>query len=185
MTKRLWQCLQTEDERENVEKEMRIEEEEYREIRENDMRIDCLIGACIAENASNLTDLKADKIIALKYDVMRLCMEPDLQLLLPVTFGEEERIWCRCRPNGLGFPANMRNRSSTSLHIDLDVAIGRREGFGATTGRETISAQDIGFLGVATDEVDDTLSERSRTISGVEIARDKSFDDAGDEKMID
>ena len=31
----------------------------------------------------------------------------------------------------------------------LDVGMGRRDGFGATTGREAISAQDIGFLGVA------------------------------------
>ena len=35
----------------------------------------------------------------------------------------------------------------------LGVGIGRRDGFGATTGREAISAQDIGFLGVATGEV--------------------------------
>ena len=35
----------------------------------------------------------------------------------------------------------------------LGVGIGRRDGFGATIGREAISAQDIGFLGVATGEV--------------------------------
>ena len=88
----------------------------------------------------------------------------------------------------------------------MGVAIGRREGFGAT-GREAISAQDIGFLGVAADEesdgvseggvasdsatdFDDTLSERSRTISGVGIERGKSFgdeggDEAGGEEVID
>ncbi|KAG7008967.1 hypothetical protein G7Y79_00004g015510 [Physcia stellaris] len=74
---------------------------------------------------------------------------------------------------------------SNDLHIVLGVAIGKREGFGATTGREAISAQNIGFLGVATDGVDGTLSERSRTISGVGIARGKSFGDAGGEKMTD
>ena len=56
------------------------------------MRIDCLIDACIAENVSNLIDLKADKIIALKYDVMRVCMKSDLQLLLSVIFEEEKCI---------------------------------------------------------------------------------------------
>ena len=74
---------------------------------------------------------------------------------------------------------------STVLYADLGVAIGRREGFGAVTDREAISAQDIDFRGVATDEVDDTLSERSRTHSGVEIERDKSFGDEGDDEVID
>ena len=92
MTKRSLQCLQTKKERENVEKKMRIEEEENRKIRENDMRVDCLIDACTAENASNLIDLKADKIITLKYDVMRVCMKSDLQLLLSAIFEEEKRI---------------------------------------------------------------------------------------------
>ncbi|KAG7008418.1 hypothetical protein G7Y79_00006g020380 [Physcia stellaris] len=76
---------------------------------------------------------------------------------------------------------------SNGLHTNLGVAIGRREGFGAT-GREAISAQDIGFLGVAADEESEgvsqggVLSERSRTISGVGIARGKSFgDEGGDE----
>ena len=75
------------------------------------------------------------------------------------------------------------------LHIDLDVAIGRRENFDATIDRETISAQDIGFFGVAIDEINDMFSERSRTISDIEIARDKSFDeirdDEKDEEIID
>ena len=92
------------------------------------------------------------------------------------------------------------------LHIDLNVAIEKRESFDATTDRETISVQNIDFLDVAVDEksdevskenvandstidFDDTLSERSRTISDVEIARDKSFDDEKDdeedEKMTD
>ena len=57
--------------------------------------------------------------------------------------------------------------------------------------REAISAQDIGFLGVATDEKsdgvseEDVLSERSRTISSASIERGRSFGDVGDEKMID
>ena len=87
----------------------------------------------------------------------------------------------------------------------MGVAIGRREGFGATTGREAISAQDIGFSGVATDkdsgkgsegvasdsatnfgdEEGDTLSERSRTISGTEFERGESFGDVGGEEVID
>ena len=71
------------------------------------------------------------------------------------------------------------------LHIVLGVAIEKRENFDATTDRETISVQNIDFFDVAIDEINDTLSERSRTISDVEIARDKSFDDADDEEMID
>ena len=70
----------------------------------------------------------------------------------------------------------------------MGVAIGRREGFGATIGREAISAQDIGFLGVAdvaADDEDDTLSERSRTTSGVEIERDRSFGDVAGDEMTD
>ena len=72
----------------------------------------------------------------------------------------------------------------------MNVAIERRKSFDATD-RETISAQNIGFFDVAIDKkecsvkVNDTLSERSRTISDVEIARDKSFDDVSDEKIID
>ena len=75
-----------------------------------------------------------------------------------------------------------------NLHIDLSVAIERRENFDAID-RETISAQDIDFLDVAIDEiideVEDALFERLRTISDAEIERDKSFDDASDEKIID
>ena len=74
---------------------------------------------------------------------------------------------------------------SKGLHTDLGVAIGRREGLGATIGRAAIPAQDIGFLGVATDEVGDTLSESSRTHSGVGIERGKSFGDVGGEEVTD
>ena len=71
------------------------------------------------------------------------------------------------------------------LHIDLNVAIERRESLNATIDRATSSAQDIDFLDVAIDKKGDTLSERSRTISDVEIARDKSLDEVRDEDVID
>ena len=80
---------------------------------------------------------------------------------------------------------------SEDLHTDLGVAIGRREGFGAVTGREAISAQDIGFFGVATDKDSEGVSEegvlfeRSRTISGAGIERGRSFGDVGAEKVTD
>ena len=75
---------------------------------------------------------------------------------------------------------------SKGLHTNLGVAMGRREGFGAAIGREAISAQDICFLGVATDEESgDTLSESSRTTSGVGIERGKSFGDMGGEEVTD
>ena len=113
MAERPWQCLQTGAGRETFERDGRTEEQN-REVREGDMRADCLTEACAAGNASNLAVLEAGKATALKYDVMRVCMGPEvLELLLPGAFGDNERIWCRCRPNGLGFPANMRTRSST------------------------------------------------------------------------
>ena len=76
------------------------------------------------------------------------------------------------------------------LHIDLSVAIERRESFDATTERDAIAAQDIDFFDVSideksdenTEEIDDTLSERSRTTSDVEIEKDKSFDDEKDDE---
>ena len=71
-----------------------------------------------------------------------------------------------------------------NLHIDLNVAIERRENFDAIN-RETISVQNIDFFDVAIDEINDTLSENSRTHFDVEIERDKSFDDVNDEKIID
>ena len=71
-----------------------------------------------------------------------------------------------------------------NLHIDLNVAIEKRENFDATD-RETISIQNIDFLDVAIDEINDTFSERSRTISDVNIEKNKNFDDEKNEKMID
>ena len=71
------------------------------------------------------------------------------------------------------------------LHINLSVAIEKRESFDATIDRETISVQNIDFFDVAIDEIDDMLSERSRTISDASIERNKNFDDVEDEKIID
>ena len=91
------------------------------------------------------------------------------------------------------------------LHIDLNVAIEKREDFDATIDRETISVQNIDFLDVATekksekifervtndaiidfdDEKNDTFSERSRTISDVNIEKNEIFDKTKNEKIID
>ena len=86
------------------------------------------------------------------------------------------------------------------MHIDLNVAIEKRENFDATN-RETIFVQNIDFFDVAIDEksdenfekvtddsitdFDDTFSERSRTISDVKIAKNKNFDDVKKKKIID
>ena len=74
---------------------------------------------------------------------------------------------------------------SEDLHTDLGVAIGRREGFGATTGREAISAQDIGFLGVAADKDSDAVSEEGS--EGVGVAGDSAtnFGDVGGDEVTD
>ena len=110
VTERFWQCLQTKKKRKNVEKEKRIEKKN-REIRENDMRIDCLIETCVAENASNLIDLKANKIIAWKYNVMRFCMKSNLQLLLELHLSKlrenNDLFWLDCKSNELDFSTNM------------------------------------------------------------------------------
>ena len=73
---------------------------------------------------------------------------------------------------------------SNGLHTDLDVAIGRREGLGATIGREAISAQDIGFPGVATDE---DSGEGSEGVSegGVASGMATNFGDVGGEEITD
>ena len=69
---------------------------------------------------------------------------------------------------------------SKALLTDLGVAIGRREGFGATTGREAISAQDIGFFGVATDKDSDAVSE-----GGVASDMATNFGEAGGEEVTE
>ena len=57
-------------------------------------------------------------------------------------------FWCF----GVGFGGvggQIFGAVSVHLGIGFAAGIGRRDGFGATTGREAISAQDIGFFGVA------------------------------------
>ena len=65
------------------------------------------------------------------------------------------------------------------LHIDLNVAIEKRENFDATTDRETIFAQNIDFFYVAIDEKSDKNFEK--------IIDDAitNFDNAKNEKIID
>ena len=53
------------------------------------------------------------------------------------------------------------------LGVGFGAGIGRREGFGATTGREAISAQDNGFLGVATGAVSDCFGVAGGVAGGV------------------
>ena len=90
------------------------------------------------------------------------------------SFGGDSLFLVCIRPIRFGFSANISNKSSmvrygfwcfgvgfggvggqifgaVSVHLGIGFAagIGRRDGFGATTGREAISAQDIGFFGVA------------------------------------
>ena len=88
-----------------------------------------------------------------------------------------------------------------NLHIDLNVAIEKRENFDATIDRETISVQNIDFLDVAIDknsdknfekiiddsiiDFDDTFSENSRTIFDVKMTKNKNFDDEKNNEIID
>ena len=71
------------------------------------------------------------------------------------------------------------------LHIDLNVAIEKRENFDVTIDRETIFVQNIDFFDVAIDKnsdkniekINDTFSERSRIIFDINIEKNKNFDD--------
>ena len=78
-----------------------------------------------------------------------------------------------------------------NLHIDLNVAIEKRENFDATIDFETISVQNIDFRDVAIDKNSDAISKKdvlfecSRTISDASIERNRSFDDVSAEKIID
>ena len=67
------------------------------------------------------------------------------------------------------------------LHINLNVAIERRESFDAMIDRETISVQNIDFFDVSIDEKSDENS------SNIEVADDSTtnFDDVKDDKIID
>ena len=53
------------------------------------------------------------------------------------------------------------------------------------TSRKTISVQNIDFLDVAIDEINDIFSEHSRTISDANIEKNMNFDNVNDEKIID
>ena len=66
-----------------------------------------------------------------------------------------------------------------NLHINLNVAIEKRENFDAMTDRETISVQNIDFFDVSIDKKSDEISEK--------IINDSitNFDDAKNEKIID
>ena len=57
--------------------------------------------------------MEAGQATALKYDVMRVCMGPELRGLHLPGFCRDDGLFRRgCRPNGFGLPANMRNRAS-------------------------------------------------------------------------
>ena len=71
------------------------------------------------------------------------------------------------------------------MHIDLNVAIEKRENFDAIIERETISVQNIDFFDVAFDKINNMLFERSRTISDANIEKNENFDNVENEKMID
>ena len=78
-----------------------------------------------------------------------------------------------------------------NLHIDLSVAIERRENLNATMNRETISAQDIDFFDVAIDNDSEKVSkENSEKVSKKSFEKVTSdsttnFDDARNDEMID
>ena len=65
------------------------------------------------------------------------------------------------------------------LHIDLSVAIEKRENFDATS-RETISVQNIDFFDVAIDEKSDAISKKNVTNDST-----INFDDVENDEMID
>ena len=68
-----------------------------------------------------------------------------------------------------------------NLHINLNVAIEKRESFDAVTDRETISAQDIDFFDVSIDKNSDAISKK------IKVTDDSTtnFDDVKDDEMID
>ena len=74
------------------------------------------------------------------------------------------------------------------LHINLNVAIEKRENFN-TTNLDAISVQNIDFFDVAIDEIIDEIEnaffECLRTIFDAKIERNKSFDDAKNDEIID
>ena len=70
------------------------------------------------------------------------------------------------------------------LHIDLNVAIEKRENFDATD-RETIFVQDIDFFDVAIDENSETISKKNS--EKIEVIDDSTtnFDDVKDDEKDD
>ena len=79
-------------------KKIRIEEKNRKINRnvKNDVRIDYFIETCVDANVSNLIVFETNEIVALKYDVMRICMKLNLQLLFELHLSksrkENERI---------------------------------------------------------------------------------------------
>ena len=77
-----------------------------------------------------------------------------------------------------------------NLHINLNVAIEKRENFDTTISRETIFVQNIDFFDVAIDKNFDEISkknmffERSRTISDTNIEKNMNFDEMKNDEMI-
>ncbi|KAG7007740.1 hypothetical protein G7Y79_00008g023780 [Physcia stellaris] len=175
--------------RENAEKEGRTEaNREGKEVgeaeghRETENWRGTLPRACVGPDASDLADFEAGEAAAWKTALAKAARGQ--RLILAWLQAKWTRLPSEHAEQVVhGGQATLA--FSEDLHTDLGVAIGRREGFGATIGLEAISAQDIGFFGVATDGVGDTLSERSRTISGVGIERGKSFGDEGGEEVTD
>ena len=72
-----------------------------------------------------------------------------------------------------------------NLHIDLNVAIERRESFDATTDRETISVQNIDFLDVAIDKDSDAISKKNSEKIKIIDDSTTNFDNVKNEKIID
>ena len=73
-----------------------------------------LSRACVDSNVSNLSDLKTNEIVALKYDVMRICMNSKLRELHLSKFCKNvDLFWRDCKSNDFDFSTNMRNKSFT------------------------------------------------------------------------
>ena len=117
MTKRYWQCLQTKIKRKII--------ENRKKIKVNETRIDCLIEICIVENVLNSNDLNTNKIVALKYDVMRVYIKSQLFLKLHLSKLRENNdlLWRDCKSNEFDFSTNMRNKSFTCEMLCIDMIL--------------------------------------------------------------
>ena len=67
------------------------------------------------------------------------------------------------------------------LHIDLNVAIEKRENFDTITSRETIFVQNIDFRDVAIDKNFDAISKEIKIIDDMII----NFDNVKSDEIID